>query len=130
MKITTMTIIISIFSFIQIIRIFLKMKDDKISIRSALVWVFIWIAIGLSSIFPSVMDYFMQAAQMLDRMIFVLLLSVFILFALLFNLVSKIEKLQRDNAKITRELAILKFNLNYGQKNAKNLVHGGNSHKH
>lgn len=108
MKLTTMTILIAVFSAVQIFRIIVRIRQEKIGLRSALMWIFIWLTIGFASIFPSFMDYFMQIAQMVDRMIFILLLAVFILFALVFTLTWKLEKLQRDHAKMIQELALLR----------------------
>ena len=117
MKLTVMTIIIAALSCLQIIRIISKTRRDAIGIRPALIWILMWIAIGLGSLFPSAVDYFMQAAQMRDRMFFILLLSVLILFALVFNLASGHEKLQRDVSKLIQEVAILRYNMSESPQN-------------
>jgi hypothetical protein len=54
----------------------------------------------------------MIITQMESRMFFLLVVAVFILFALLFNLVSRMDTMERNIAKIVREIALI----NKGEK--------------
>jgi len=58
----------------------------------------------------------MRLAQMKSRMFFILVAAVFILFALVFNLTSKLDRMERNIAKIIQELAILDHRLGNTQK--------------
>lgn len=86
------------------------------SVRSTFLWVLMWAAIGMGSIFPSITDYFMGLAQMGNRMVFILLTAVFVLLILIFNLSSRLEKLQRDNMLMAQELAILRYRIDSIEK--------------
>jgi|APSaa5957512535_1039671.scaffolds.fasta_scaffold103350_1 hypothetical protein len=120
MKITVMTIIISGLSSIEIYRIVNKCKHSRIGIRSASMWIIMWGAIGVCSVCPSLLNYFVDISQMGNREFFILLISVLLLFALMFNISSRQEKNQRDIAKIVQELGILKSNACNDPSNKKN----------
>lgn len=111
MKITTTTIIFLGVSCFQIGWTLLQLKKEIIGIRSGLVWIIIWVAIGFGSIFPSTVDIFMKFAMMENRMFFILILSVFVLFAIVFNTVSKVERNERNTAKIVQEIALIRYQL-------------------
>ena len=116
MKLTTMTILISLFSCYQIAKVAFQIRTRALGLRSAFMWAILWASIGLGSLFPSTLDRFMRIAQMGDRMFFVLLLAVFVLFALVFNLASRIEKDQKDIARLVQEIALLRYRAGDGGK--------------
>ena len=107
MKITTITIFFALVACLSVWRILINIKGERIGIRSGIVWMGLWLCIGFFSLFPDLLDKLMVVAQMESRMFFLLVVAVFILFALVFNLVSRIDTMQRDMSKIVREIAIL-----------------------
>lgn len=107
MKITSITLFFTLFSVVAIIFTFKSLKKDTIGIRSALIWFLLWTGIGFFSLFPFLLDSIMHLTQMKNRMFFILISAVFILFAILFNLSSKLDKMQRDSARLVQEIAIL-----------------------
>jgi len=111
MKITSITLLFTLFSVVAIIYTLISLKRDTIGIRSALIWLLLWTGIGFFSLFPSLIDTIMRLAQMEVRMFFILTMAVFILFALIFNMGSKMEKMQRTSARLIQEIAILKNKL-------------------
>lgn len=111
MKLTTTTILFFTFSGLQIARTLRQVKHEKIGIRSGIIWIILWASIGVGSLFPSIMDIFMRLAMMENRMFFILIIAVFILYATVFNLVSKIEKAERNVAKLVQEIALLRYQL-------------------
>ena len=80
-------------------------------IRSAIVWLLMWFGIGFFSLFPSLLNSIMRLAQMENRMFFILVLAVFLLFALVFNLSSRIDKMQTTLAKLIQEMAIMNYRM-------------------
>jgi len=116
MKITAATIILASVSLLAIYISYLRIKSDTIGIRSAVVWVLLWISIGFFSIFPGLLDAAMSIVQMESRMFFILIFSVFILFALLFNLSSRVDAMQRNIAKLIQEIALLNSQLKKDKK--------------
>ena len=108
MKITSITLLIAFFSLAAIVYTLNNIKKDIMGIRSAAIWLLLWAAIGFFSLNPSLLNSIMKLAQMEDRMFFILIAAVFILFALLFNLSSRIDKMQRTSARLIQEIAILR----------------------
>ena len=111
MKITSTTLLFTLFSVAAITYTFNSLKKDTIGIRSALIWILLCTGIGFFSLCPSLLNSIMRLAQMENRMFFILTSAVFILFALLFNMGSKMEKMQRTSARLVQEIAILQHRL-------------------
>lgn len=109
MKITTLSVLFFLSSCIVIWWALRKFKQETMSLRSTFLWILMWAAIGIGSIFPSITDYFMGLAQMGNRMVFILLTAVFVLLILIFNLSSRLEKTQRDNMLMAQELTVLQY---------------------
>jgi hypothetical protein len=116
MKITITTVFISLVSCLSIWRILANIKRESIGIRSAVVWLFIWVGIGFFALFPDLLDSAMHIAQMENRMFFILLLAVFILFAIVFNLTSQLDMMQRNLAKIVREISLINYRMENSDK--------------
>lgn len=116
MKITTASILFALVALVQVVRIVLQVRKDRLGIRSGLIWVLMWGGVGIGSLFPSIMDLLMRFAMMENRMFFILIIAVFVLFALVFDLVSRIEKSERNIAKLVQEIALLRFRLEEAHK--------------
>lgn len=110
-KITTTSLLISLFALLCIIYIIHRLKRDEIGIRSALFWFILWFSIAFFSLFPDMLNTFMAFAQMQNRMFFITLFSLFCLFALVFNLYSTIDRIKRDISRIIQEIAIINHNI-------------------
>jgi hypothetical protein len=104
MKLTPIGILFFIIACFALWRVLRKFKHETMSIRSTVLLLIMLIAIGISSIFPSVMDYFMELAQMGDRILFILLISAFILLIMIFNLSSRLEKHSVTTCSLRRSL--------------------------
>ncbi len=109
MKITTITIIFALVAVAEIVRTVIRVKREAIGIRSALVWLLMWAGIGFFSLFPGLLNAAMHLAQMENRMFFIMVVSLFILFAIIFNLNSRLDKIQRNVSKLVQEIAILNY---------------------
>ena len=109
MKITTITILFALIAIIETWRTFYRLKKDLIGLRSALVWVLMWLAIFVFSLFPQLLDQLMRVAQMQNRMFFLLVIAVFILYALVFNLTSRLDNMRRDLSKAIQALSLLGY---------------------
>ena len=111
MKITIISITFFIISGLSIWQICLRIKKNQIGIRSALIWIGLWAGIGFFSLFPELLDTAVRLVQMKTRILFMLLVAVFVLFALVFNYASRMDNMQRNITKLTREIATLNFKL-------------------
>jgi hypothetical protein len=119
MKLTVVTLFFAGFSLCMIYVIARRIKQEKIGIRSAMVWFFLWICIGFFSLFPGLLDWAARLAQMESRIIFVLLFAVFVLFAFMFNVTTRLEKMQRNVEKLSQEIALVNFRADIDDKQKK-----------
>ncbi len=122
MKITTLTIFFTLIACISIWRIFVNIKGERIGMRSGIVWIGLWLCIGFFALFPNFLDKVMLISQMESRMFFLLVVSVFILFALVFNLVSRMDTIQRDISQVVREIALINNRIDESSQQAKATV--------
>ena len=120
MKLTITTIIIALAAALSIGRILYNVKREALGIRAAMVWLFIWFCIGFFALFPELLNMAMRIAQMESRMFFILLLAVFILFAIVFNITSRLEHMQRDLAKLVRETSLINLRIENVEKRLEN----------
>lgn len=119
MKITTLTILFFIVSCLALWRTVVNLKHEAIGIRSALIWIGLWLSIGVFSIFPNLLNSLMHIAQMETRIIFILVIAVFILLALIFNLVSRMDTMQRNMSKLVQEIALINSKIDETSKEEK-----------
>jgi len=111
MKITIIAVMFFIFSCIAICRTIINLKKEKIGYRSGLIWITIWGGICFFSVFPNFLNIAMELVKMNSRMFFVLIMAVFILYAVVFNQASYIDNMNRNIRKLAREIAILNFKI-------------------
>ena len=111
MKLTPITLLFVLFCLLFIVLTVSRFRRDTIGIRAALLWVTLWFFIGLFSLFPSILDWIVRFAQMEVRIFFVLVVAVFMLFALVFNISSRLDKTERNIGKLVQELALLNQSL-------------------
>lgn len=103
----------------MIIFILSKIKNETIGFRSALIWILLWLGIGFFSLFPGLLNWFTQLAQMEVRIFFILVIAVFILFALVFSLHTKIDRMQRNLEKLAQEIALINYKITKKEKHEK-----------
>jgi len=111
MKVTLLSILFLLVSLFAIGLILYRIKFERIGIRSATIWVVLWAGIGFFSIYPDLLNTAVQLVQMKNRMLFLLTISVFVLFSFVFNLSSRLDKTQRDLSKIIQELSIINYQI-------------------
>lgn len=111
MKITSATLFFSVFACVMIYVIAGRVKQERTGIRSALIWLFLWFSIGFFSLFPDALNWAMKFAQMESRILFVLLLAVFLLFAFMFSVNTRLDRMQRNFEKLIQEVALINFRI-------------------
>jgi hypothetical protein len=119
MKITPITLFLMFFSVSMIILILSRMKRETIGLRSSLVWILLWSSIGFFSLFPDLLNWATRLAQMEFRIFFVLLVAIFVLFALVFNLSTKLDQMQRNWEKLVQELALTNYKIDKNKEKEK-----------
>ena len=111
MKITVFTVIICVFAGFSLVRLVSRVAADRMALRSALVWMVTWTSLAVFSIFPDLLNELVATAGMENRLFFVLTVAVLALFALLFNLTSRIDRMHRDIGLAIRELAVATYRI-------------------
>ena len=96
----------------QTLRLFAR---NRSAIRSTVLWTLIWIVIGVLGLFPVLIDMFMVGIQMRNRMFFLFMMAILILFAMLFQQSTRMEDLKRQISRVAQELALLRFDRENGQ---------------
>lgn len=119
MKITHMTLFLAFFSVSMIVFILSRIKRETMGLRSSLIWILLWFSVGFFSLFPKLLNWMTRLAQMELRIFFVLLIAVFVLFALVFNLSTKLDQMQRNWEKLVQELALTNYKIDKIKKNEK-----------
>jgi hypothetical protein len=120
MKITSVTLFFAVFALGMIFNIALRVKQERTGIRSALIWFFLWVFIGFFSLFPELLNWATRFAQMESRIIFVLLLAVLVLFAFMFSVTTRLDRMQRNIEKLVQEIALTNFKVETDHKEEKN----------
>ena len=103
----------AISAFVQTIRSF---SHRRRAIRSTILWLSIWLCIGVFGLFPHLVDLLMYSTMMTNRMYFLFVISILILYAFNFRQGSQNNDLARRLDRLTQEIAILQYQL----KNAEN----------
>lgn len=111
MKLTSITLLFAVFSLGMMYLIALRVKQERTGIRSAVVWFSLWFSIGFFSLFPELLNWAARFAQMESRIIFVLLFAVFVLFAFMFSVTTRLDRQQRQIEKLVQEIALANFAL-------------------
>ena len=111
MKVSTTTIIFACISIAAILYIIRMAKDDRLGIRSAVLWFLLWLGIGFFSLFPEMLNALMKLAQMENRMFFIPLMAIFVLFLVVFNLSSRMDSMHRTVSTLAKEIALLKYQM-------------------
>ena len=109
MKLTLMTLAILAVALFEIFRTIRRLQRDRMGIRSAVIWLSMWTGIGLFSLFPDLLNTVMRLGQMENRIDFLVLVAVVVLFTLVYGLTARIEQLQRDVSRAMQELALTNY---------------------
>ncbi|ABR56916.1 DUF2304 domain-containing protein [Methanococcus aeolicus] len=87
-------------------RIILQVKNSNMTFDAALFWVFIWISILTSVIFPSMLGKLAILTGVGRGVDVIIYLSIMMLFYLLYRTYVKMENMEREITKLVREIAI------------------------
>lgn len=102
-------ILIFLCATLAAVQTLLLFARNRSSIRSTVLWTLIWIAIAVLGLFPVLIDMFMVGIQMRNRMFFLFIVAILILFAMLFQQSTRVEDLKRQISRVAQEIALLRF---------------------
>lgn len=99
-------IIIVLMSLITILLVSKRFHNDTLSIGTYLEWLFIWVLIIIVAIFPGISVEIASIAGLGRGLDAIYILSIIILFYLLFKLYNKIEDQKKRINELVSELAV------------------------
>lgn len=100
--------ILSAFAVFQTARLFIQ---ERTSFRTALFWSLVWLAIGIFGLFPALLDYIMVPTMMKQRLFFVVVIAILILYALSFRQGSENAEVKRKLGRLAQEISLLRYEL-------------------
>jgi len=89
-------------------RVILRFKDNKITVKEFIFWSIIWISIIVMAAIPKIAGWFSVLFGIRRPVDLGIYLSIIILFYLIFRIYIKLESLESNLTKITRNVAIKK----------------------
>ena len=104
------------YAIVLTLRLFARQRS---SIRSTVLWILIWLSIGIFGAFPSLIDFVMMGAMMQNRMFFVFMVAILILFAMFFRQSSQNAEYKRQLNRLAQDVAVLRFENEKASKDAK-----------
>lgn len=110
-KLTTFSILIALASAFALWRTYIGLKRDRIGIRVAVAWVVIWTAMGFFVLFPHLLEAAMRIAQMENRLFFIALVGLLILFGFVSIHSSQLERTRRVLSRSVQEAALVESRL-------------------
>ncbi len=99
-------LIIVLFIAFVLSRMFKKLKRKELTRREFLWWFIFWIIVAIATINPRLADLVAKYLGVESGSNLAVYISILVLFYLIFRIMVKIDKLDRDITKIVRNVAI------------------------
>ncbi len=103
-------IIVVVFALFALSRVFLRFKDNALSIRDFIFWLVIWLGLITVASMPGSISTFSEILGIGRSVDMVLYLGMVALFYLVFRLYVKIENQEKEITLVVRKIAIEKGN--------------------
>ncbi len=94
------------FVLLVISRIILSFKRRKISFKSLLFWLGLWLAISIVFLLPQITDYLAKMLGFWRGADVAVYFSILLIFYFIFRMFVKFEKIESDITTIAREIAL------------------------
>lgn len=85
-------------------------KDKKISGKGFVLWILVWIAIAVIAFLPQITEPLRKVLGIGRGIDVAVYFSIVFIFYILFEIIKKITKTEREIAEIVREIALKDFN--------------------
>lgn len=108
---TPFTVFVLALAAVEIARVVSRMSRDRLGIRSGLIWILAWAAVGIVAMFPGFLNWPLEISQMQNRFLFGLVLAVLFLLSLQLGLNSRLDRVDRAMRRAHQELAIARYRL-------------------
>nr|WP_321258562.1 DUF2304 family protein [uncultured Pseudodesulfovibrio sp.] len=115
MKLTPLTITLCVIACFIVWSTVNKIIKDRISFGFGSMWAISWLAIGTFTIYPSLLDSLAQLAMM-RRIFFVIVAALFLVFGILFKIMSIQDKNKRILCQAIQQQAIQNHRIEHLEK--------------
>lgn len=105
----TFRIILIVSSVLLLALTIKRIRNEKVQIEDALVWVCLSTLLFIASIFPAIFDYLAAIAGVYSSTNFVFLFFIFILLILVFSMAMRISYLETKMTSLVQENALEKL---------------------
>jgi len=99
-------IILLIFIIYAVIKVALRYKDKIISLQEFVLWTIFWFTVGFVIILPSTTSLVANWVGVGRGVDLVIYISILILFYLVFRILARLDKIDKDVTKIVRKIAL------------------------
>lgn len=89
-----------------ICRVIIKWKQNLLGVRDFIFWFIFWIAVGIIVVLPEVTSFLAQLVGVGRGADLVIYLSIVLIFYIIFQIMVRIERIERNITKIVREVAM------------------------
>lgn len=101
-------LILSLFLLFAIAKVAMRYRDRVISLQEFILWTIFWLLVGLVVIFPEITSLVANLVGVGRGVDLVIYLAVLILFYLVFRILVRLDKIEKDITKIVRQNALNK----------------------
>lgn len=102
-------VIIILFALFVLFRTFLRLKQKDITLREFIIWTIFWSIIVVATFIPQETDKLAQFVGVERGADLFVYLSIILLYFIVFKIIVKLEKIDRNITKIVRNTAINNF---------------------
>jgi hypothetical protein len=95
-----------IFALFALSRAYLRFKDNKLTKNEFVFWALIWFVVIIISIVPNISGLFSNILGIQRGMDLIIVISVVILFYLIFRLYVQLEGVKREITALVRKVAL------------------------
>jgi len=105
MALTPLQIVAILFALFALSRALLLFKENKISFKELLFWTIIWVGVIIVSLSKRIMGMFAEFTGLQRPIDALLIISVILLFYLIYRIYAKFDKVERDVTLVVRQVA-------------------------
>lgn len=98
-------------SFYLFYKSYLLVKRREEDVKQFLFWISVGFLLFFSSLFPNIIDVFMDFLGLENRAFAILIVGVLLMYLLFFNFVSRIDYLDRQLSQINEEVSLLRYEM-------------------
>jgi len=95
-----------LFIIFVIIKVALRYKDKIISLQELVLWTVFWFMVGFVVIFPESTSYVANLVGVGRGVDLVIYISILMLFYLVFRVLVRVDKIEKDITKVVRKVAL------------------------